>query len=182
MHSAVPALVALIVVLAVFGTALWASFHGAPWLPTPTKDIIRMLDLAGLQPGETLYDLGCGDGRVCTIAAERYAIRVVGYEISVLPYLIAQIRRLCSPCRSSLTIVFRDFQSEPLNAADVIFCFLTPPTMRKMKTKFVHECKADVRILSYTFRIEGWKESVFVRPPQTKHNLYLYQLPYRVTG
>ena len=54
----------------------------APTVGTPQKAIDRMLEMASLKPGETLYDLGCGDGRILIAAASQYKVKAVGIEIS----------------------------------------------------------------------------------------------------
>ena len=46
--------------------------------PTPQEVVDEMLRLASVQPGDVLYDLGCGDGRIVVTAAEKYGIRAVG--------------------------------------------------------------------------------------------------------
>ncbi len=52
----------------------------APFYPTPDSVINRLMDLTAVGPTDTLYDLGCGDGRVLVAAARRGA-RAVGYEL-----------------------------------------------------------------------------------------------------
>ena len=41
----------------------------APFVPSPEHAVDKMLEVASLKPGETLYDLGCGDGRILIAAA-----------------------------------------------------------------------------------------------------------------
>ena len=50
----------------------------APYVSSPTRVVDRMLELANIKPGETLYDLGCGDGRILIAAAEKYKAKAVG--------------------------------------------------------------------------------------------------------
>src|SRR5450631_3675288 len=54
----------------------------APYVPSPQRIVDRMLELASVKPGETVFDLGCGDGRVLITAAQRYNAKAVGIEIS----------------------------------------------------------------------------------------------------
>jgi precorrin-6B methylase 2 len=53
----------------------------APFDPTPTEVVDRMLALAGIKTGDLLYDLGSGDGRVLIAAAKKYRIKAVGFEV-----------------------------------------------------------------------------------------------------
>src|SRR5947207_4043123 len=54
----------------------------APYVPSPYQVVDRMLELAKIKPGEKLYDLGSGDGRVVIAAAQKYNAKSVGIELS----------------------------------------------------------------------------------------------------
>ena len=60
----------------------------APFVSSPEHVVDRMLELASVKPGETVYDLGAGDGRVVIAAAEKYKANAIGVEIS--PRLVAE--------------------------------------------------------------------------------------------
>ena len=62
----------------------------AIYQPTPQEIVDQMLRLADISPGDVLYDLGCGDGRIVVAAAEKYGIRAVGVDIN--PARIAEAR------------------------------------------------------------------------------------------
>ncbi|HWE00002.1 MAG TPA: class I SAM-dependent methyltransferase, partial [Bryobacteraceae bacterium] len=53
----------------------------APDFPTPQAVVERMLTVAQTRPGEMVYDLGCGDGRIVITAARQFKARAVGIEI-----------------------------------------------------------------------------------------------------
>ena len=53
-----------------------------PYVPTPLPIAERMLELAAIRRGELLYDLGAGDGRLLTLASQRYSAKAVGVELS----------------------------------------------------------------------------------------------------
>src|ERR1043165_6971075 len=52
-----------------------------PFVPTPPEVVNRMLDLADIKPGDVVYDVGSGDGRILIAAAKKYGVRAVGIEI-----------------------------------------------------------------------------------------------------
>src|SRR5690242_21425623 len=54
----------------------------APYVNSPQRAVDKMLEMANPKPGETLYDLGCGDGRILITAAQRYNVKAVGIEIA----------------------------------------------------------------------------------------------------
>src|SRR5215467_7434312 len=54
----------------------------APYIPSPQIVVDRMLELARIRPGEVLYDLGSGDGRILITAAQKFKAKAVGIELS----------------------------------------------------------------------------------------------------
>ena len=52
-----------------------------PYVPTPQEVVDKMLELAQIKNTDTVYDLGCGDGRIVVTAAQRFGCRAVGYDI-----------------------------------------------------------------------------------------------------
>src|SRR5262245_3901682 len=54
----------------------------APFLPSPLVVVEKMLEMAHIKPGEMVYDLGSGDGRIIITAAQKYKANAVGIEIS----------------------------------------------------------------------------------------------------
>src|SRR5579864_6825456 len=73
-----------------FGQTPYYGNRLSPYVASPPKVVDRMLELANVKPGETLYDLGCGDGRVLIAAVERYHANAVGVEID--PKVAARAR------------------------------------------------------------------------------------------
>jgi SAM-dependent methyltransferase len=66
---------------------------GAPYLPTLKKQTAEALDLLDLKPGQTLLELGCGDGRVVKAAAQR-GLKVTGYELNPILVIIAKLNTI----------------------------------------------------------------------------------------
>jgi len=60
-----------------FGTAE----NLAPYIPTPQIVVEKMLEAGRVKPGDMVYDLGSGDGRVVITAAQKFGARAVGVEI-----------------------------------------------------------------------------------------------------
>src|SRR4030095_13789235 len=53
----------------------------APYVPTPSDVVYRMLTLAKVSARDVVYDLGCGDGRIVITAAQKFGARGVGVAI-----------------------------------------------------------------------------------------------------
>lgn len=84
----------------------WTRIVGGPWVPSSMQVIYRMLDMAGVGPDDTVYDLGCGDGRILVAAAKRYHARAVGIEIDPIRYLWCQILISVLGLRKQVHIIF----------------------------------------------------------------------------
>ena len=82
---------ALLIVLAVSVLLGFVVFFGPPYVPTLRRNLKSALDLLDLKPGETMLDLGSGDGRVLLAAAKRGA-NVVGVELSPLLVAVSWLR------------------------------------------------------------------------------------------
>lgn len=158
-----------IVALIIVASQMYAGFRGAPWVPTKNGDVERFLHLAELKPGAVVYDLGCGDGRIVRAAANVGA-QATGFEVSILPYLMALVRLIGSPAR----VRFRDFWRVNLSDADVIYFFLMPAIVEKMKVKLERELKPGAKVIAYVWPIDGW-EPVLVDTKTGSPKMYVYK-------
>src|SRR5215469_8933939 len=68
----------------------------APYYPTPSTIVERMLRLGELKAGEKMYDLGSGDGRIVIMAAQKFHAQAVGVEIdgALVKQSMERIRKL----------------------------------------------------------------------------------------
>ena len=161
----------LILIMFIFlGSFAYAGIKAAPWFPTWSRDIERFLKLAEIKPGQKFYDLGCGDGKLVFAAAGAGA-QAVGFEISLLPYLIALSRSFYV---DNSKILFKDFWKQDISDADIVYIFLTPKVNPKAKLKLEKELKPGARVVAYTWPIDGWQpEQTDFRPGQPPMYLYI---------
>ena len=167
----------LLFVIVVFGSAAYASMKAAPWVPVHAKDISRILAHMELSKRELVYDLGSGDGRILIAVGQNSHCRAVGFEVSMIPYVVSRIRILLAGVRRRAEVLFSNFLTYPLRDADVVFCFLTPMAMKKLAVKFANELKPGTRVLSYAFSIPGWTPTLTDKPDQRSVPLFVYDVP-----
>ncbi len=173
--SQVVVIILLLLVLLVFGTLAYASLSAAPWVPLFRRDVKRMVKLAGLKSGEVVYDLGAGDGRILLECVKQQQVTAVGWEIALLPFLIAKLRIWLNKTGKKASLRYQNFYQADLRSADVIFCFLTPQAMRKLETKISLELKPGARFLSYAFSFPTWQPSLVDKPQKNSTAIFLYQ-------
>jgi len=147
-----------------------------PYFPAPPKVVRTMLKIAGVGPGDVVYDLGCGDGRILIIAVKEFgADRTVGYEMreDLCGTALSEITRLGIQAR--VKIVNGDLFDADLHEATVITLYLDNSTNKRLKPKLGMEARAGTRIVSYVFEIKGWKAA----QKKKLHGgpVFLYTLP-----
>lgn len=155
-------------------TAFYAGWRGAPWVPTRKEDIKRFLKLANIKPGQKMYDLGCGDGRLLCAAA-KIGAQAYGFEISLPLFIAAHIQRFFQKDKHRIRILYRDFWNMDLSDADIVYFFLVPKVYPKLKKKFEKELKSGTIVIAYVWPIKGWIPAKI----DTKNhcsNLYLYKV------
>lgn len=144
--------------------------YGAPYLPTLKKQVDSGLDLLDLKPGQTLLELGCGDGRVLRAAADR-GLHAVGYELNPVLVLIARLHTWQQ--RKSVKVIWGNYWSAAWPPADGIFVFLLDKYMPKLDKKITQEYHSGVKLVSFAFKIPEKPIAA------ERHALYLYDyLPH----
>lgn len=144
-------LAAGLIIILLFG---FVVLFGAPYLPTFVPQQKAALDLLDLKPGQTFYDLGCGDGRLLKLAAQR-GLRAVGWELNPFMFLVSWVstRRY----RKLVRVRLGNFWQADISQADGIFVFLLDKYMPKLDKKIAAEAKQHLKLASYTFKIPGKK-------------------------
>jgi predicted RNA methylase len=152
------------VVIAIILLFSFVILFGAPYLPTRRKETQIALDLLDLKAGQTLYELGCGDGRVLVFAARR-GLNVVGYELNPVLVIVSWLVTL--RYRRQVRVVWGNFWMADLERADGVFVFLLDKYMKKLDEKLL-KIKKPIRLVSYAFKIPGKK------PTKEKYGMMLY--------
>jgi hypothetical protein len=137
----------LFVIVIPFGLG---ALLGAPYVPILRRDSERILKISALKPGQTLIDLGSGDGRLLRAAAAR-GIHCIGYEIN--PYLVIVSRIVCWRYRKLVRIYTANLWTIKLPPADVIYIFLQDRHMTRLENKFRTEIARPTKVISYVFKL-----------------------------
>lgn len=129
----------------------------------------RALRLARLAPGERFLDIGCGDGRILSAAARRGAV-AVGIETDV--ELVDVARRHLSDEGLDATVIHGDAMEVDV-AADVIFAYLSPATLQRLRPRF-QSAAPGTRLVTVDFGVLG------LVPTRVVGGVFLYELPAAV--
>ncbi|MBV9762280.1 MAG: class I SAM-dependent methyltransferase [Acidobacteriaceae bacterium] len=168
--------------LSAYGQARLSDYKNnlAPHVRSPQRAVDRMLEIAKLKPGETLYDLGCGEGQILIAAAERYKVKAVGIEISrdLADTAAEKVRK--AKLQSQVTIVHGDFMQTDLSKADVVTLYLAPLANESLRPNLERYLRPHTRVVSYDYPIPEWKP-IDTSESQGRsgavHTIYLYEIP-----
>lgn len=151
--------------IVLFGFVVWV---GPPYLPTMRLQIDTSLDLLDLQPGQTLLELGSGDGRVARAAAQR-GLNVVGIEIN--PLLVLYSKLITWRYRRQVRIIWGNIWTRQWPAeVDGIYTFLLEKFMTKLDKKIIQTYShKNIKLVSFAFAIPD-KE-----PVTAKNGVLLYE-------
>jgi SAM-dependent methyltransferase len=160
----------------------WRDFRNnlAPYVAAPEHAVDKMLEAANLKPGETLYDLGCGDGRIVIAAAQRYKVKAVGIEISesLAKSVAEKVKK--EGLQKRVTIIHGDFMKTDLSKADVVTLYLATTANDTVRPNLEHFLRPHARVVSYDYPVPGWKPVETMDTSGYRgatHTIYLYQVP-----
>ena len=172
------ALVLAAVALPGFAQQFGPAENLGPAIPTPQSIVEKILEAGRIKPGDVVYDLGSGDGRVVIAAARIYGVRAVGVEI--VPDLCRKAReRVASEgLVDKIRIVEGSALRVDLSPADVITMFFMTDSNERLRPALERQLRPGTRIVSYQFPIRGWKphETVHVKLGKTDYPIFVYEI------
>ena len=150
------------------------------FVPTPPSAVARMVEMADIRPGDSVYDLGCGDGRIVIAAAKEQKIKAVGVDID--PERVAESREnvRAAGLESSVEIRQADVFDLDLSGADVVFLYLTPRLNARLMPQ-LRKLKPGARIISYEFDMGAAKPVELVREKFDRYGeqrIYKWVVPW----
>ena len=147
------------------------------FVPTPKKIVRTMLELASLRRGETLLDLGAGDGRIIIEAVRSFGAHAIGVEVD--PVRISRIKERLAATGIKAELVEADMFTTHLTPADVITIYLSPTANARLAPKLSAESVKGSRIVSLDYPLPEWKaqRELEVKASGIERKLYLYKVP-----
>src|SRR5262245_35464623 len=162
--------------LVVFGAAVlpvqaqqpaWAWDDGTvPYVVTPMEIVERMLRMAEVGPGDSIIDLGSGDGRIVIEAAKRGA-RGLGVDLDPSLVKLATENARKSGVADRARFETRDIFETDLSGASVVAFYLLPDFNAKLLPRLL-KLKPGTRIVSHDGGIGAWPpdEKLEMRAPE----------------
>ncbi|MBM3748879.1 MAG: methyltransferase domain-containing protein [Acidobacteria bacterium] len=151
----------------------------APYYPTPETIVEKMLEVGALKPGEKVFDLGSGDGRVVVMAAQKFKADATGIELDqdLWKQSMEKIKRL--GLDKQARIINGDIMKQDYSSADLLTVYLLPSSNDKVRPLLEKQLKKGTRIVAHDFEFSGWTaekvEHIEDDGEGRSHTIYLYR-------
>ena len=149
------------------------------FVATDLEVVYAMLEAAKVGPGDVVYDLGCGDGRIVVAAASRYGARGVGVDLD--PDRIREARENAARAgvTDRVTFLTQDLFSTDVSAATVVAIYLSPDVNLRLRPKLLRELRPGSRVVSHQFDMGDWlpERSFEVAVAGAARRVFLWRIP-----
>ena len=145
----------------------WSWDDGTvPFVVTPAEIVERMMRMAEVGKGDTLIDLGSGDGRIVIAAAKRGA-RALGVDLDPALVRLATENARAAGVGALARFEARDIFDTDLSGASVVAFYLLPEFNAKLLPRLLG-LKPGTRIVSHDGGIGDWRadERLEMRAPE----------------
>jgi protein-L-isoaspartate O-methyltransferase len=162
-------------------TAAWTQQPQklAPYYPTPETVVMKMLELGDLKPGEKMFDLGSGDGRIVIAAAQKFHADAVGVEFDKDLCRESRERIRALGLERSAQIIEGDVLRQDYSSTDLITVYLSVKSNEKVRPLLEQQLKKGARIVAHDFEFKSWAPAKVVNVEDDgagrSHTLYLYR-------
>jgi cyclopropane fatty-acyl-phospholipid synthase-like methyltransferase len=139
-----------------------------------------MLRMAEVGPGDIVYDLGCGDGRMVIAAARDFGARGVGVDLDA--ERVREARAAAVGAGDQATFIAGDLLEVDLRDASVV-CVYLPRSAYDVIGRFLRRTLSPgARVVSHDIAFPGWpptKAEIVRRDPIRTSIIYSWTIPDR---
>ncbi|HTQ75039.1 MAG TPA: methyltransferase domain-containing protein [Burkholderiales bacterium] len=161
-----------------------------PYVPTPQVVVDRMLDMAKLKPGETVIDLGSGDGRIMIEAASKYGARGFGVEIDPRLVKLSNERAVEAGVADRVKFLQQDLFKTDFRKANVLTLYLLPDVNLALRPKILAELRPGSRVVSHDYGMGDWRPDAEATIPapdkkvgaRKESQVFMWTVPAKVAG
>lgn len=165
-------------------SSMYSNVKGAPYVPNSSKVMKKALEFASINPGDTLIDLGSGDGKALFYSTKNIGVKsAIGYELSPYPYILSNIKKKLFYSKYNVEIVKGNMLNSDLTGGTLVYLYLFPQLMEKIEVKSKEFIEKDPknRVVSCVFKFKNLKpyKTMKIKHPtfMKEVNIYLYQRP-----
>lgn len=135
--------------------AVWTAGE-VPFVRSVPEVIDKMLEMARVNTGDLVYDIGSGDGAIIIRAAKKYGVRGVGIEIDEDLVLRARSNAFQEKVEHLVEFRAQDAFTVDVSPATVVTLYMLPEFNAKLRPILDRQLKPGTRVVSHDYPIEGW--------------------------
>lgn len=151
-----------------------------PFVPTPDNVVDAMLRLAQVGPGDVVYDLGSGDGRIVIAAAQRYGARGVGIDIDPERIRESNENAAAAGVDNQVRFIQGDLFEANIRPATVVTLYLLSSVNDELRPRLLEQLRPGTRVVSHAFDMGDWPPDA--RTEVDGAEIYLWIIPAQVGG
>jgi len=144
-------------------------FLDLPYVATQKHKIETIIKLASIKKGETVVDLGSGDGRLLFAAAKKGA-KAVGYELNPFMIALTLIHTKLKGLSNEVWVERKSLWRADLKVADVIFVYSLKKTIKKFEDFVYKNARPGTRVVVNLHPFPNKK------PVKSQNGIYLYKV------
>ncbi|MFP4621654.1 MAG: class I SAM-dependent methyltransferase [Bacteroidales bacterium] len=169
---------------AVFFTVLFifrveAQDLDVPYVPTPTKVVNKMLEVADVGAGDYVIDLGSGDGRIMIAAAQRGAY---GHGVDIDPERVREAEGNARKAGVSDKVLFleENIFNTDFRRASVVTMYLLSSVNMKLRSRLLDSLEPGTRVVSHDFDMGDWEPDKHL--VEDEDDIFFWIIPAEVEG
>jgi SAM-dependent methyltransferase len=148
---------------------------GVPWVRTGSNIAQAMFELADLQPGQTVLDIGCGDGSILFVAAKKFKAKGIGIDKNPSLIMLGKVRAKLLGVADKVKLQTGNAFTTKMPQTDLITCYLFPEFQEKLEPRLLEAYPSGTKVVTHAFKYPNLK---LVKTAQiNKTWVYLYQVP-----
>lgn len=167
----------ILIGISIYGVGLlFSAIKGAPYVPTSKNQLEKIFKNVKFKKGDTLVELGSGDGRLIRYAAKVFGVNGVGIEINPLLIWWSRFLSQRDGTKNSVQFLRKNVFDYSLTRANYLYLFLMPDLIVKLLPKFDRELKKGSIIISHGFKIIGYEKKLIHTEFDKMFSTYYYKV------
>jgi len=126
------------------------------WVPTSDAVAAMMLQAAAVKPGDIVFDLGAGDGKIAIAAARDFGAKAVGIEFNPEMAELAKRNIERAGLTNQVNMINGDIFKEDFSRADVVTMYLLPDLNLRLRPTLL-KMKPGTRVVTNSFNMGDWE-------------------------